>query len=71
MNQFYRNLSLWMIIALAMVFLFNTFKAQKVDYEEVPFSEFIAAVDSGLVKEVTIKGQELNGTYVESSGKAK
>ena len=36
MNQFYRNLALWMIIALAMVFLFNTFKTQKVEYEDIP-----------------------------------
>ena len=54
MNQFYRNLALWMIIALAMVFLFNTFKTQKVEYEDIPFSEFVTAVDSGLVKEVMI-----------------
>jgi cell division protease FtsH len=71
LNQFYRNLALWMIIALAMVFLFNTFKAQKVEYEEIPFSEFVAAVDSGLVQEVTIKGQEIHGKYIEASGKAK
>src|SRR3990172_1322192 len=60
-----------MIIALAMVFLFNTFKSQKVEYEDVPFSEFVTAVDSGLVKEVTIKGQEITGKYTEASGKAK
>src|SRR3989337_577268 len=60
-----------MIIALAMVFLFNTFKAQQVEYEDVPFSECVTAVDSGLVKEVTIKGQEITGKYAENSGKAK
>ncbi len=65
MNQFYRNLALWMLIALAMVFLFNTFKAQKVEQEEISFSDFNAAVDSGQVKEVTIKGQEIVGKYVE------
>jgi cell division protease FtsH len=71
LNQFYRNLALWMIIALAMVFLFNTFKTQKVEYEEIPFSEFVASVDSGLVQEVTIKGQEIHGKYGEASGKTK
>src|SRR4030065_2304906 len=60
-----------MIIALAMVFLFHTFKSQKVEYEDVPFSEFVTAVDAGLVKEVTIKGQEITGKYAENSGKAK
>ena len=49
MNQFYRNLALWMLIALAMVFLFNTFKAQRVEHEGISFSEFTAAVEAGKV----------------------
>jgi len=36
LNQFYRNLAIWMLIALAMVFLFNTFNAKKVDFETSP-----------------------------------
>ena len=71
MNQFYRNLALWMLIALAMVFLFNTFKTQKVDQEEISFSELNTAVDAGKVKEVTIKGQEITGKYTDTSGKDK
>jgi cell division protease FtsH len=60
-----------MLIALAMVFLFNTFKAQRVEYEEISFSEFVAAVDAGKVKEVTIKGQEITGKYMETVAKEK
>src|SRR5512145_190832 len=60
-----------MLIALAMVFLFNTFKAQKVEQEEISFSDFNAAVDAGQVKEVTIKGQEISGKYVEGAKKDK
>ena len=71
MNQFYRNLALWMLIALAMVFLFNTFKTQRVEHEEISFSEFNAAVDAGKVKEVVIKGQEITGKYTENAGKEK
>ncbi len=70
-NQFYRNLALWMLIALAMVFLFNTFKTQKVEQEEISFSEFNTAVDAGQVKEVTIKGQEINGKYADGIKKDK
>ena len=58
MNQFYRNLAIWMLIALAMVFLFNTFNTKKVEFEEVTFSTFSRNVDEGKVKEVTIKGQD-------------
>ena len=71
MNQFYKNLALWMLIVLAMVFFFNTYRSQKVDYEDISFSEFITAVDTGKVKEVTIKGQEISGKYVESAGREK
>jgi cell division protease FtsH len=60
-----------MLIALAMVFLFNTFKTQKVEQEEISFSELNAAVDAGKVKEVTIKGQEITGTYTDNAGKEK
>ncbi|MDA8121381.1 MAG: ATP-dependent zinc metalloprotease FtsH [Deltaproteobacteria bacterium] len=60
-----------MLIALAMVFLFNTFKTQKVDQEEISFSELNTAVDAGKVKEVTIKGQEITGKYTDTSGKDK
>lgn len=68
MNQFYRNLLFWMFLALAMVLLFNTLKPQKVETKDVPFSEFVAAVDAGHVKEVTIKGQEITGKFTEDSG---
>jgi cell division protease FtsH len=71
LNQFYRNLALWMLIALAMVFLFNTFKAQRVEHEEISFSELTAAVEAGKVKEVTIKGQEITGKYTDTAGKEK
>jgi cell division protease FtsH len=67
LNQFYRNLGVWLIIALAMVFLFNTFKTQKVEQVEVPFSEFVASVDAGKVKEVVIRGQEISGKYVDAA----
>jgi cell division protease FtsH len=60
-----------MLIALAMVFLFNTFKTQRVEHEEISFSDFVASVDGGKVKEVTIKGQEINGKYTENAGKEK
>jgi cell division protease FtsH len=59
------------VIALAMVLLFNTFKTQKVEQTDVPFSEFVASVDAGKVKEVVIRGQEITGKYVDSAGKDK
>ncbi len=71
MNQFYRNLALWVLIILAMFFLFNTFKTQNVETEEISFTEFMMSVDCGKVRDVTIKGQEISGRYTEASGKQK
>src|SRR4030067_1452559 len=71
LNQFYRNLAIWMLIALAMVFLFNTFNAKKVDFEDISFSAFTRNVDEGKVKEVTIKGQEITGKYADNAGREK
>jgi cell division protease FtsH len=71
LNQFYRNLALWMLIALAMVFLFNTFKTQRVEHEEISFSEFMEAVEAERVGEVTIKGQEITGKYLDEAGREK
>ncbi len=46
-----------------MVFLFNQFKTQRVNVEEISFTDFIHAVEKNQVKEVTIKGQEVTGQY--------
>ncbi len=65
MNQFYKNLVLWILISLLMVFLFNHFKTQKVQVNEISFTEFTEAIEENRVKEVVIKGQEISGKYVE------
>ena len=64
MNQ-YRHLAVWVLVILTMFFLFNTFKTQNVEIDEISFSDFIRAVDSEKVKEVTIKGQEISGKYTD------
>jgi cell division protease FtsH len=60
-----------MLIALAMVFLFNTLKTPRVEHEEISFSEFIEAVEAERVREVTIKGQEITGKYADEAGREK
>ena len=66
MNQVYRNMAVWVLVILAMFFLFNTFKTQNVETDEISFSEFILDVDAGRIKEVVIKGQEISGKYADS-----
>ena len=65
--NFGRNLALWVIIALLVFALFNLFHAEK-RQPTLPFSDFIAAVESNQVKSVTIKGDNIIGQYKNSSG---
>ncbi len=59
MNQFYKNISLWLVIVLMMVMLYNIFNQQQVGQVEVGYSEFLAMVEDGRVQNVVIQGQDL------------
>ncbi len=65
MSNFGRNLALWVIIGLLLVALFNLFQqpSNRGAGEGIAFSEFLAQVENGQVKEVTIKGHEISGFY--------
>ena len=65
LSNFGRNLALWVIIGLLLVALFNLFQqpSSRGAGEGIPFSEFLAQVETGQVKEVTIKGHEITGFY--------
>ncbi|MCK4767102.1 MAG: ATP-dependent zinc metalloprotease FtsH [Desulfobacula sp.] len=60
MNQFYKNISLWLVIVLMMIMLYNIFNQQQVGGQvDVGYSEFLAMVEDGRVKSVVIQGQDL------------
>ncbi|MBT6341033.1 MAG: ATP-dependent metallopeptidase FtsH/Yme1/Tma family protein, partial [Desulfobacula sp.] len=59
MNQFYKNISLWLVIVLMMVMLYNIFNQQQVGQVEVGYSEFLAMVEDGRIQNVVIQGQDL------------
>jgi len=59
LNQFYKNISLWLVIVLMMVMLYNIFNQQQAGQMEVGYSEFLAMVEDGRVQNVVIQGQEL------------
>jgi cell division protease FtsH len=65
MNPNFRNFALWVIIALLLVALFTLFQSpgQRQGGSEVSFSQFLAEVDQGRVRDVTIVGQEINGHF--------
>ncbi len=62
MNIFYKNLSMWLVVGLTMLLLFNMFNKQQSPVKEMSYSDFIASVDSGMVNQVVIQNHILTGT---------
>ena len=66
MNDFAKNLMLWVIIALVLMMVFRNFGAPATT-SNVPYSQFISAVKSGRVVSVTIEGNTINGVFTDST----
>ena len=64
MNQFYKNLALWLVVGMILISLFSIFNKPLENQSEVIFSEFMDEVESGKIIEVTIQGDLLSGKYV-------
>ncbi len=61
MNNFYKNLALWLILFLIMITLWNLLKTETGKVEDLIFSDFLAKVDDGTVTEVAIKDRNIIG----------
>jgi len=68
MNPNFRNIALWVIIALLLVALFSMFQTapSQTSSREVPYSQFLRDVDSGRVRDVVVTGNRVLGTYTEN-----
>ena len=67
LNNFGKNLALWIIIGLLLVALFNLFQTSstRAPSASVPFSEFLADVDRGQISDVLIKGNQVSGHFAD------
>ncbi len=61
MNQFYKNLMIWLLIGVAMILVFNFFSTPRKAEEEMIFSDFMTKLDKGDVEEVVIKDNHITG----------
>ncbi len=70
MNNFGKNIALWLIVGLLLVALFNLFQQPggRSGQVGIPFSDFLAEVSNGQVREVTIKGNNISGFYTDGRG---
>ena len=64
MNQFYKNLAVWLIIGLVMVGIFQAFNGARTMDRSVIYSDFLRAVADGQVSEVVIQGENIRGRFV-------
>jgi len=70
MNSHFRNFAIWIVLLLLLVALFNLFQSptQSRRANEIPYSEFLNAIDNKTIGEVTIQGNRLNGKFVDNTG---
>lgn len=73
-----RSALLWLAIVATLVFLFQMYSngsgmttASGAKVETLAYSDFMAAAKAGSIKDVTIKGQDVSGTYVDSGSSTK
>jgi len=67
LNQFYKNLALWLVIGMIMIALFNIFNQPLDKQSDVIFSEFMDQVERGKISEVPIQGDRVSGKYIDGS----
>ena len=78
MRKQQKTLMLWIVVILIMAFVMKVLEQKTVSAKNINFSNFITAVESGKVKEVTFQGDNTiqgkfaegyeNGTYFELTG---
>ena len=63
MDTFYKNLSMWLVIGLTMILLFNLFsKPHGQQADALTYSEFWSSVETGAIRDVRIQGERLSGS---------
>src|SRR5436190_18897901 len=62
-NNFGKNLALWIVIGLLLVALFNLFQTSSTrgPQSTLAFSDFVTDVNRGQVTDVTTQGDNING----------
>jgi cell division protease FtsH len=68
-NNFGKNLALWVIIGLLLIALFNLFQGSSGSHDpnKLAYSDFVQRVERGSVRSVTIKGEKINGRLADGS----
>jgi cell division protease FtsH len=66
LNDIAKNLIMWVIIAVVLMSVFNSFGPRTSPAHEYSYSQFLEEVKSGRVQSVRIDGRTINGTLVDN-----
>ena len=66
MNDLAKNIVLWIVIAVVLLTVFNSFGTAPRVAQDIPYSTFLERVDDGSVSEVVFEGDKIDGSF--SSG---
>jgi len=62
-SDLFKNILLWVVIAVVLMSVFNNFGQQDPQRQEIPYDEFVQSVDANRVSEVLIDGRRIEGEY--------
>jgi cell division protease FtsH len=65
LNNLFKNVAIWLVIALILMTVFNQFGARQPTQAQVDYSQFIEEVRQGQVAKVTIEGHVLKGVRAD------
>ncbi len=68
MNNMFKNIAIWLVVALVLMTVFNQFSTHQAAQSQVDYSQFLDEVKQGQVAKVTIENHVLKG--VKTDGKA-
>jgi cell division protease FtsH len=66
-NNLFKSVGIWLVVALVLMTVFNQFNArqQSTAQMQMDYSQFLDAVKSGLIEKVTIEGRTLKATTTD------
>ena len=62
MNDLAKNIVLWVVIAVVLLTVFNSFGTGPRGVQDVPYSNFLERVEEGAVREVVFEGDKISGS---------
>jgi len=65
LNNLYKHLSLWVVIGLVVILLYNLFSVRPEPVTDLVYSEFLSRVEAGQVGEVMLRGRNITGKFTE------